>query len=373
MKILIAGDFVINQPYSIDKIDQDVIDLFQKSDYNIVNLEAPVTNSTNKILKTGPHLKADKDSTLSVLKTLEIDLVTLANNHIRDYDEEGVMDTLAFCNENSIATVGAGKNKEEASNVFYIDSPEGKIGIINVAENEWASATDNNAGANGMDLIDEVNKIQIAKSKSDLVFVIVHGGHEFYNFPSPRMQNQYRFYADQGADIVVGHHMHCISGFEVYKGTPIYYSLGNLVFTLNNTQNDWYIGLIVEIEIKDKKIMHRLHPISQQKESFRLRLLNDFVREETMDRIAKFNQIIVNEAALKEEWNQYVQLKSKSYLDMWSPLTFVPKRIRYFSAVLRRLNIYFLNKKGMSLFLNLQSCEAHSDMSKEVINKYLKK
>ena len=57
--------------------------------------------------------------------------------------------------------------------------------------------------------------------------MIVHGGHECYNLPSPRMQKQYLFYADQGADIVVGHHTHCISGYEVYKGVPIYYSLGN--------------------------------------------------------------------------------------------------------------------------------------------------
>src|SRR5690606_30821804 len=145
-------------------------------------------NGKKKILKTGPHLKADKDSTLSVLKTLNIDLVTLANNHVLDYDEQGVLDTLVFCKENSIVTVGAGKNKEEAASVFYIDSPQGKIAIINIAENEWASATDTTAGANGMDLIDNIKQIQEAKSKSNFVFVIVHGGHEYYNLPSPRMQ-----------------------------------------------------------------------------------------------------------------------------------------------------------------------------------------
>src|SRR5690606_12095475 len=138
MKLLITGDFVINQPYSTSQINKEVKELFAQSDYNIVNLEAPVTNSNSKILKTGPHLKADKKSTLKVLKALNINLCTLANNHILDYDEQGVFETLSFCKENNIQTVGAGKNIEEASRVFYLDSDVGKVAIINIAENEWA-------------------------------------------------------------------------------------------------------------------------------------------------------------------------------------------------------------------------------------------
>src|SRR5690606_21014007 len=220
MKILITGDFVISQPYSATRISEEIKGLFAQSDYNIVNLEAPVTESNSKILKTGPHLKSEKESTLEILKALNINLCTLANNHVLDYDEQGVLDTINFCKENNIQTVGAGKNKEEAAKVFYLDSDVGKVAIINIAENEWASATDTTAGANGMDLIDDIKTIQEAKSQSDFVFLIVHGGHEYYNLPSPRMQKQYRFYVDNGADAVIGHHTHCISGMEIYKDKP---------------------------------------------------------------------------------------------------------------------------------------------------------
>ena len=58
MKILITGDLVINREYSKSNISDAVISLFSESDLNIVNLEAPVTNSTSEILKTGPHLKS---------------------------------------------------------------------------------------------------------------------------------------------------------------------------------------------------------------------------------------------------------------------------------------------------------------------------
>ena len=68
-----------------------------------------------------------------------------------------------------------------------------------------------------MDIIDNAKEIKNAKEKADYVFVIVHGGHEHYSLPSPKMQKQYRFYVEQGADIVIGHHTHCINGNEVYK------------------------------------------------------------------------------------------------------------------------------------------------------------
>ena len=248
MKLLTTYYLIVNLPYNASKmIDKKVIDLFEQSDYNIVNLEAPVTDSETKTLKTGPNLKADRDSTLNVLQTLQIDAVTLANNHVLDYGEQGIADTLQFCKDNNIDTVGAGMNLSEAFKTLYIDSKEGKIAIVNFAENEWSAATADSAGFNPMDIIDNSYQIKKAKEIADYVVVIVHGGHEYYNLPSPRMQKQYRFYAEQGADIVVGHHTHCISGYEEYKGVPIYYSLGNFLFTENSTNDDWYTGLVLEI------------------------------------------------------------------------------------------------------------------------------
>ena len=72
--------------------------------------------------------------------------------------------------------------------------------------------------------------IQIAKEDNDLVIVIVHGGREHYQLPTPKQRERFRFYADAGADFVVGHHTHCYSGYEIYKGKPIFYSLGNFIF-----------------------------------------------------------------------------------------------------------------------------------------------
>lgn len=371
MKIIITGDLVINQPYDVDNIDTHIIDLFKQSDFNIVNLEAPVTRSQSKIIKTGPHLKADKESTLSVLKALDVDVVTLANNHVLDYDEQGVLDTIEFCKENSIITIGAGKNKEEASKSFYLDTPEGKIAIINIAENEWASATAITAGANGMDIIDDVKQIQEAQSKSDFVFVIVHGGHEYYNLPSPRMQKQYRFYIDNGADMVIGHHTHCISGSEVYKGKPIYYSLGNFLFTKPNKHEDWYKGMILQIEIlDDKSIISKPIFVEQSKVDFGLSLIKDKSCDEIQSRFNSYTSIILDEAQLKLNWEKYVIKKSNIYDNYWSPLSFVKNK--WIKKIKNRLQLKGDNKVGKALLLNLMRCETHYDMSKEVLNLKIK-
>lgn len=372
MRFLITGDLVVNQEYDPEKnIDLQLVKLFESSDFNIVNLEAPVTQSENKIIKTGPHLKANKNSTLGVLKKLNINIVALANNHIKDYDEQGVLDTIDFCKNNDINIMGAGKNLKEASETKILNTIEGKIALINIAENEWSSAGENNAGANGMNFIKDIRKIQEARENYDFVFVIIHGGHEYYNLPSPRIREQYRFYIEQGADLVVGHHTHCMSGFEIYNGKPIYYSLGNFLFTKKNVNEEWYEGLVLGVEINNGILKSCLYPVKQTKENFSICLLQGSEKENVFIKINSLSQKIINDAILFKEWKEFTQSKSRMYLNYLSPVSFI--RSKVISAILFKLKIKLINKVGLALYLNLIRCEAHSDVSKEILKDYLNK
>src|SRR5690606_10897216 len=118
------------------------------------------------INKTGPNLNSNKDSVKDVLKCLEDDIVTLANNHILDYDEEGLKDTLSFCYKNKIKTVGAKMNLKDASKTLFIETEESRISIVNFTENEWTCAGTHSAGANSMNLIDNFKQIKEAKEKA---------------------------------------------------------------------------------------------------------------------------------------------------------------------------------------------------------------
>ena len=370
--LLFGGDFVITKDVnSNDILNNEIIQLFNDSDYNIINLEAPITTSSRTIIKTGPNLKANKQSTANILNALNINTVTLANNHILDFDAKGVRDTLDFCTELEINAIGAGMNLAEASKTYYETINELKIAFVNFAENEWASAKNNVPGANPMNIVENTRQIKDAKSKADFVFVIVHGGHEYFKLPSPRMQNQYRFYAEQGADIVIGHHTHCISGFEFYNGIPIYYSLGNFLFTSKSSYRDWYTGLILEIKIKNKKLIPKLHPIRQNDEDFSLKLLNDTEKEGVLKAVSKLNTIIGNKKKLNSEWEKFINTKYSSYLNYLSPLSFIPNH--YIRGIMKKLGIRCITKKGLALNLNLIRCEAHSDVTSAVAEKYLKK
>ena len=374
MKILIAGDFVVSDQYNhINLVDKSVQDLFSKADYRMVNLEAPITNDSpeNKIIKTGPHLRMSEKTALSILMQLNIDGVTLANNHILDYSTKGLLDTLDALKKNNITYVGAGENLKEAAKFITLNNDGMKIAMINFCENEWSIAEEELPGANPMDIIDNANQIREAKASHDKVIVIVHGGHEYYNLPSPRMQKQYRFYVDQGADIVIGHHTHCISGNEVYKGVPIYYSLGNFLFTARSSIEDWYTGLVLVLEIKGGVISSHLYPIKQNKQSFQLSLYSGEEKDMILRRIDSFNNIIEDKNKVLSKWNIYLNENSKTYLNYWSPLNFVNNR--YIKAIFLRLNLNLYMKKSLARFLNLVRCEAHVDLSKNIIKEYLKK
>src|SRR5690606_1681253 len=128
----------------------------------------------------------------------------------------------------------------------------------------------------GMAIIEQFHKIQETKESCDFLLIIVHEGHEYYNLQSLVIQKLYRFYIDAGADMVISHHTHCISGMELYKSMPIYYSLGNFLFTKFSRYEDWYKGIALEIEINKNGIVNTIpHFIQQSKVDYSLSLNND--------------------------------------------------------------------------------------------------
>lgn len=375
LSIIVAGDLVINQPYNAEsQIDPNLIEIFRNAEIRIVNLEAPVTKTNQRITKTGPHLKCTEEDLLPVLKALDIDIVTLANNHIMDHGAEGLIDTFRFCEENNLQTVGAGESLSKASKILYVSTKVGTIAIINFAENEWASASDNSPGANPMDLIDNQRQIKEAKNNADYVFVIVHGGNEYNHYPSPRMVKEYRFYAESGADAVIGHHTHCIGGYETFNGVPIIYSLGNFLFTMQKALPEvWYKGLVLKLEIKkDRNIDFQILPVGQEKQDFSLKLLSGEEEKETFSKIQDINLVIQNPPVLTARWNDFIVSKEVTYIRAITPIAAVKNK--YAKAILSRLKFdkVFMNQLFLKETLNRIRCEAHYEVTKEILKRYIK-
>ena len=156
------------------------------------------------------------------MKYAGFDGVTLANNHLNDYGEKAILTTMLELVENSIDIVGVGKTLNDSQIPLFLDINGKSIAIINICESEFSIASKYHAGAAPLDLIDNQKEIASCRAKVDFVIVIVHGGHEMHQLPSPLMQKTYRWFVDMGADAVINHHQHCFSGYEIYKGSPIF-------------------------------------------------------------------------------------------------------------------------------------------------------
>ncbi len=375
MNILIAGDFFISDGFrGRDLFDPAVVGLFAGADYRIVNLEAPVTagDPGNRIFKTGPHLGAAKETIIPFLKKLRLDAVTLANNHIMDYGEPGLADTLASLSEAGIGRLGAGRDLEEARRPLILERDGRRIAVLNFAENEWAGAAPGKAGASPLDLIDNVRQVQAAKKASEFVIVVIHGGFEDFPFPSPGMVKRYRFYAESGAAAVVGHHPHCVSGFEVHHGCPIFYSIGNFVFSLPSEFDSWYEGLILKLELRgDRSVSWDLVPVAQSRDDYRVTLPEGGRKQAIAERVADYSRIIVDDAALGQRWQAFLSDWTRYYLNAFSPLNSIPGSLIRRGLLRLGLDRLFIGKKHYAQILNHLRCEAHAEASRAVIEGFL--
>lgn len=374
MRILIAGDYApIGRIKDLIEKDADAnplsgfAGLLSSMDYSVVNLEAPM-EAGDKIKKSGPHLSSSPRS-ISLLKDAGFGCCTLANNHIRDYGDDGVVNTIKELERVGLDHVGAGKNLESAQSILYKKIADNSIAIVNICENEYSIATNNSAGAAPLDVVATSLKIREASQKASHVIVIVHGGHEHYQYPSTRMVSVYRFFVEMGASAVINHHQHCFSGYEVYKGAPIFYGLGNFCFDRLSTNYDtWYYGYAVELIVNEKTVEFNLYPYKQCKDIVGIEILEGN-NNQFFQRLDEINNVIANPELLESTFSSFVKSqKKKSIISIFSPYLSDYARI----AAGHHILPYLLPKSKIRALVNYIKCESHFDETILVLNDLLK-
>ena len=85
-------------------------------------------------------------------------------------------------------------------------------------------------GTNSLDIINNFNQIKKEKTNQILIIVIIHGGNEYFNLPSPKCKKTYRFYAKTRTDLIVGHHPHCIRVMNYIITFQFFYSLEIFIY-----------------------------------------------------------------------------------------------------------------------------------------------
>lgn len=364
MKILITGDFApqarlakqIEEKQFSKVFPEDIRHIIKSADFSFVNFESPIVEDGYKpIHKCGPNLRCTEEAAEAV-KYAGFTSVTMANNHILDFGAEGLHKSVECCKAQGLDIVGVGDNLKDAEEILYIEKDGNTLAVINCCEHEFTIATDTEAGANPLNPIRQFYAIQKAKNMADNVLVIVHGGHEMFQLPSPRMVETYHFFIDAGADAVVNHHQHCYSGYEMYKEKPIFYGLGNFCFDEEGPRNcSWNEGYMVMLEFTADGIGYELYPYTQCNEKAAVSLMTDKVA--FLKEIDKFNNIIKNPSLLKEECYKYYMSTTEFYNTMLQP---------YENRVLNKLFRMgllpsLISKRKKTWMLNNINCESHHD------------
>jgi hypothetical protein len=238
---------------------KDVIDKFFEADIVIGNLETPLTGKSEPTpSKLEESIKNKKEfvfksegaDTAQGLKDAGFTVLTLANNHMMDYREEGLMDTLDVLGKAGIATAGAGLDLPGASRPAVLEIKDRKVVVISASDVVplYYEAADIKPGIASMKdagaLIKQVQAVR--EEDADAIIVLsLHWGVEAALAPTARQKDLSHKLIDAGADLILGHHPHRIQGVEIYKGRPVFYSLGNFQFDSNPPGDESVIARVV--------------------------------------------------------------------------------------------------------------------------------
>ncbi|HUY92041.1 MAG TPA: CapA family protein [Pirellulales bacterium] len=217
----------------------NVLPRLKAADLTVVNLECVVSRSGRPWSRWSKtfHFRAAPHA-IHALRLAGIDAVTLANNHVLDYEEPALLEMLTSLSRADIAFAGAGRNLEEARRPAFLEARGLRLAIVAFTDNEpgWA-ATATSPGTNWLEVSLGEESLAIVRQSiaaarqggADAVLVSNHWGPNMVERPSALFRQFAHAVIDAGADIYFGHSSHLFQGVELYRGRPIIYDAGDFV------------------------------------------------------------------------------------------------------------------------------------------------
>lgn len=356
-KMLSQGNNIISSSFKF----------WYESDFRIVNLESPITDSEQKILKTGRCIKASNSIT-NGLKKLEVTHFSLANNHIMDYGVKGLEDTINALKKIESNYFGI-SIKNENDNIAYLEKNGVKVAIASFSNNENSiSSNFNGTGAVGMNSVKIYNSIQNLLKKNYQIVVILHTGLSGNPLPSPRQKEFCRHLIDIGCKMVLCQHSHIVGSFENYNNGFISYGQGSFAFDLKRENTFWNEGYVVSAQFSQDTFETKIVGLKQFNNENCIRQLDELEKNEFEKKMNEINTCLIDEQLYAEKWSAYVLKKEKYYLrEMFFSKNKIVKKI--FPNV--DFSFLLTNRFKMKL-LNFFRNEEHSEIIQEILKNKLK-
>ena len=335
------SDFVIGSKYSSDYIS-DCKDIIMSCDYRLANLENPITSNNHMIKKTGVALKSDTDA-IAFLSEMKLDCVSIANNHIGDFGENGIKDTIEILEENQIEHIGAGKGKMQAFQPVHFQD----ISIVAICENEFGITHNTEYGAAGYDekYIGKIIRYEVENGYKVIVFF--HGGYEGNPVPTPGCKLRFHKMIDEGAAAIVSTHTHCPQGIELYKNAPIVYSLGNFNFynpDMYDPTCPWYFGYMLILKTDESVSIEEVVPYHFDVKASKISLLHNDEKKMFMDHLNDISDCILDDEKLQHYfWGLCYEKKN------------------YYKNTLKRIKWESEKTDDFLEIKNMFNCETHNE------------
>lgn len=268
VRIALAGDVMLGR--AVDEAVRRVGDpayvwgntlgLLRAADLGILNLECVVASpetGRRRVPKTF-HFKAFPWA-IEALRAAEIDAVSLANNHVLDYQEEAFLEMISRLDAVGIAHSGGGASLAEAVRPAIVSARGLRVALVALTDNEpeW-EATENTPGTFYVPLETRGERFEKllatigrAAAMAEVVVVSAHVGPHMRESPGPEYVAFARAIIEAGAHVYMGTSNHTFQGIEIYRGRPILYDLGDFVddYAVDPVmRNDWSFLFLVDFD-----------------------------------------------------------------------------------------------------------------------------
>ncbi len=261
LKFAVVGDLVPGGSLIKNTLDplSGISSEFSGCDFIWANLECSIPFEYTPIENRSSKVPGDYETLLRIIGDRKF-VFSMANNHAMDYDLKNLLNTKGLLNKENIEVFGIGFSQEEARKPSFFEFSGIKIGLAAYSSDaKWVGDhLKENCGEYVSILNDKtIEEVNRYSKLVDHLFVALHFGKEFVDYPISEDREIARTLIDNGASAVFGHHPHVYQGYEIYKGKPIFYSMGNFLFpSFNEPQKlRWTLkertGLAVKINILD--------------------------------------------------------------------------------------------------------------------------
>jgi poly-gamma-glutamate capsule biosynthesis protein CapA/YwtB (metallophosphatase superfamily) len=219
------------------------------ADVILANLEAPITDSKVPYSDKRFRFRCARETPSLFDRRF---VLGLANNHIFDFGEKGLLDTIEALDARGLHHAGAGRNLEEAGQPAILEAAGLRLGILCAADSRYQAATTKSAGTYPAtpELMRE--SIRSLRKSVEIVTVSIHSGLEFLSVPTPRQIDLAELCMEEGALAVCFHHSHCISGVRRDKRGVVFFGTGNYVFPWGDTPRRfmaWREGAVWRVRV----------------------------------------------------------------------------------------------------------------------------